>query len=56
MIELRCHGKPKICPEKIDGPLVDEVTGEPDKTHIILGKDGIVEPGSRIQQGNVSPC
>ena len=53
MIQLRSYDK-GLC-DKIDGPLVDKVTREPDRRNVILGKDGIVEPGSRIQQGNVSP-
>ena len=51
MIQLRSYDK-GLC-DKIDGPLVDKVTREPDRRHVILGKDGIFEPGSRIQQGNV---
>ncbi|KAK2714943.1 hypothetical protein QYM36_009817, partial [Artemia franciscana] len=51
VIQLRSYDK-GLC-DKIDGPLVDKVTREPDRRHVILGKDGIVEPGSRIQQGNV---
>ncbi|KAK2722879.1 hypothetical protein QYM36_003166, partial [Artemia franciscana] len=51
VIQLRSYDK-GLC-DRIDGPLVDKVTREPDRRHVILGKDGIFEPGSRIQQGNV---